>query len=159
MPWLNIMRQRTSKNADGFVLCWLSTFGIVKFPWWKLIIHVQVLSIGDSFWARDGVCVHFSFQLQDLIWWRSMQDLSSYVCLSWCIWKTLFPWYPPYPLTFTLFLASLPQNSLSPKGRELMETCHLGLSVPESLILCLTSGSGSPYLFPSAARGIVSHND
>jgi hypothetical protein len=34
-----------------------------------------------------------------------------------------------------------------------METSHLGQSVPRFLTLCIISGCGSLYLFPSAARG------
>ena len=34
-----------------------------------------------------------------------------------------------------------------------METFHLGLSVPRSLILCIMSGCGSLYLFQTAAGG------
>jgi hypothetical protein len=45
------------------------------------------------------------------------------------------PWYPRSPLAPTLFLSPLPQGSLSPKGRDLMKTSHLGLSIPKSLTL------------------------
>jgi hypothetical protein len=48
----------------------------------------------------------------------------------------------PEPLAFKVFLPPLPQNSLSPEGRELMETFHLGLRVPGALNLCILSGWG-----------------
>jgi len=37
-----------------------------------------------------------------------------------------------------------------------METAHLGLNVLRSLILCISSGCGPWYLFPSAAGGCFS---
>lgn len=46
-----------------------------------------------------------------------------------------------FPLT--LFLPPLPWGSLSPEGRDVMETAHLGLSVSKSLTLCTRSGCGS----------------
>lgn len=59
--------------------------------------------------------------------------------------------------SYTLFI-SLLQDSLSPEERKLMETFHLGLSVPRSLTLCVLSSYGSLYLFSSAAEGSVSDN-
>ena len=38
----------------------------------------------------------------------------------------------------------------------LKEKGHLGLSIPRSLTLCILSGCGSLYLFPSAAGGSFS---
>lgn len=41
-------------------------------------------------------------------------------------------WCPRSPLALTFFLPATPQGSLISKGRELMETPHLELSVPGS---------------------------
>jgi hypothetical protein len=46
--------------------------------------------------------------------------------------KALFPWCLPFPLALTLLLSA---RSLSPEGRELMETSLLGLSTTRSLTL------------------------
>lgn len=54
---------------------------------------------------------------------------------------------PPIPMTLTLFLFPLLQASLSPEGRDLIESSHLGLSISRSLTLCNLSGCGS-LLFP-----------
>ena len=42
-------------------------------------------------------------------------------------------WYPPTPLAFILFLHSLLQGFLSSERRDMMETSHLGMSIPKSL--------------------------
>lgn len=44
-----------------------------------------------------------------------------------------FPWRHLYPLLFAIFPCLLPHSSLSPVGRSLMETSHLGLGIPKSL--------------------------
>ena len=85
-----------------------------------------------------------------------------HVCLTLCelMWALLmlisgplFTWCPPSTQALTLFLTPLSQDSLSRKGRELMETPHLGLSVPGYLTPCIISGYGFLYLFPSAVVG------
>ena len=43
--------------------------------------------------------------------------------------------------------ASLHQGSLKSERRDLVEKSHLGLNVPESLILCFVSDCESLYLF------------
>ena len=57
-------------------------------------------------------------------------------------------------VSYSLF--HLLQCFLSSVGRDLMETSHLGLSVPRSLTLCMLSGYCSLYLFLSAAWGEAS---
>jgi hypothetical protein len=47
--------------------------------------------------------------------------------------------------------ASSSVGFLNPEGRDLMKTFYLGQSVPRSFSLCVMSGCGSLYLFPSAA--------
>lgn len=42
--------------------------------------------------------------------------------------KMLFPWCHLPPLAITIFSSSLLQESLSPEGRGLIKTSHLGLS-------------------------------
>ena len=63
---------------------------------------------------------------------------------------------PPFTLALITFLLPLLQTSLNPKEKDLMETFLLGLSVPWSLSLCIMSGCGCLYLFPSAAEGTFS---
>lgn len=58
-------------------------------------------------------------------------------------------WYVPSLLALRLFLPSLPQNSLSHDGKDLMET---------SLSLCIMSDCWSLYQFNYAARGCFSHD-
>ena len=53
------------------------------------------------------------------------------------IWRVLFPLCPPFPPPLTLVLPLLTQGSLSPGGRNLMETSHSGPNIPKSLILCV----------------------
>lgn len=48
------------------------------------------------------------------------------------------------------------QGFLSIERRDLIETSHLGQSIPRSLTLHIISGRGSLYLFPFDARGILS---
>jgi hypothetical protein len=50
-------------------------------------------------------------------------------------------------------LSPLLQSFLNPEGSDLMETSHLGLTVPRSLTLWSLPSCGSLYLFPSAAGG------
>lgn len=38
-----------------------------------------------------------------------------------------FLWCPPSPLVLTIFLPSLPQSFLGPRGRDLLVTSHLGI--------------------------------
>jgi hypothetical protein len=73
-----------------------------------------------------------------------------------CFWKALSPWCPLTTPVFTLFLLPLPQWSLNPSVKKVMETSNLGPSIPGSLTLCMMSGRGSIYLFPSASGGSFS---
>jgi hypothetical protein len=61
------------------------------------------------------------------------------------------------PSSYSTTLPPL-QGSLSPQGSDLIETSHLGLSVPRSFTFCVTSGCGSLHLFPSAAGGSFSED-
>ena len=70
-----------------------------------------------------------------------------------CFKKALISYCPPSPPALTSFLSPHPQGSLSLKGRGLMETSYLELSLPKSLTLCTLSGCGSLYFFPSTAGG------
>lgn len=55
------------------------------------------------------------------------------------------------PLVLTVFLLPLPQDSMIPEGKNLMETFCLELVVPKSLILCIMSSCEYVYLFPYAS--------
>lgn len=73
------------------------------------------------------------------MWVSSVAHKMSY---SWC----------PCPVSLAFFLPPLLQSTLSPKGRDLIDTSHLGLSISRSLMLCTLSGCGSLYLFPSTSE-------
>ena len=106
-----------------------------------------------------GACAHFSLSSStpsDVEVHRPCAccpSLCEFICvLIMLTKKALFSWCPPSPLTLTLFLLPpLAQGSLSPEGKNLMETFYLGLSVPRSLVLSIMHGCGSLILFPSAA--------
>lgn len=51
------------------------------------------------------------------------------------------------PSGLYLLSADFSVGFLSPEGRDLMETFHLGLSVPRSLTICIMSVCGCPFLF------------
>ena len=58
-----------------------------------------------------------------------------FVCIDYDDSEGLFLQCLPPRLALTLFLPTLLEGSLSPEGRDLMETSHLGLRVPRSLTL------------------------
>lgn len=68
-------------------------------------------------------------------------SVSEFTCVS-ALWtqRTLFPWCPPSLLALKLLLPPLPRGFLSPEGRDLVETSHLGLRAQRSLCLCILSG-------------------
>lgn len=74
-----------------------------------------------------------------------------------CWYRVLFSCGPSSPLAVTFFLSPLLWGSLNLEGRDMMETSHLGLSLPRFLIICIMSGCES-HLFPSAAGGINHHH-
>lgn len=106
-----------------------------------------------------GSCVHFFFQCQDPIWYRSVQpwahchiSVSSHMhCYAVfrrpCLFDILCPlWLLEY---FCLLFFRLPR---APEGRDLMKTFHLGLLVSMSLTLFILSSCGSLFLFSSTVR-------
>ena len=74
-------------------------------------------------------------------------NVSLYVLQLCCVLEGLDSYCPPslLPLTLSCYL------SLRYEGKQLVETYHLGLDVPWSLIFRIFSGCES--LFPSAAGG------
>lgn len=60
------------------------------------------------------------------------------------------------PPALTTFPLPLPQSSLSPEGRGLIEPSYLGLSVPRSLSLCTLWCCGFLYMFICAVGGSFS---
>jgi hypothetical protein len=59
-----------------------------------------------------------SFSIHEFIW-----------ALLMLIYQALFSWYSPFALVLRLFLPPLLRGSQTVKGRDLMETSHLGLHV------------------------------
>lgn len=99
----------------------------VRFHWREIIFCLQVVVSGRQSWES--------------IWHRPVHAAT--VCMSSCLrWslKAWAPWCPPSP-------PALPNNSLSPWRRDLMETSHLGLSVSRPLLLCPSDSCGSLYVF------------
>lgn len=106
----------------------------------KTIFLFAWLSVGDSFWARNGLCPLPS-QCLDPIGLGPVQALSRPVLTC-----TLVPLYlqltlslcPSSPLAPT----TLCLLSLSPRGMDLMETSHSGLSVSRSVTVCTLFSCG-----------------
>lgn len=63
-----------------------------------------------------------------------------------------------HSLWLKLFSLPLPQGSLSPEGRDSIETSNLGLNLPSFLTLCTSYGCGFLHLF-SSASGSFSDDD
>lgn len=98
---------------------------------------------GENFCVR--ACFHFHSQHRALCWAGpvSSDTVSEFTRVSglWC----------PEDLAFLVFSILTGSYNLSttsftefpePWGRDLMEPCCLGLSIPGSLILCIMSGHG-----------------
>lgn len=67
-------------------------------------------------------------------------------------------WCSPSPLSFTVILPLLQQDSLRCEESELRETYHLGQIVPRSLTFPTLSICESVYLFPFTVEGSFSDN-
>jgi hypothetical protein len=69
-------------------------------------------------------------------------SLCEFICVSLLLWlEGLFPWCPLFPLALRI-LPPHPLCSVIPKEKHLMNTSHLGLSMPRSLTLCALSSVG-----------------
>lgn len=72
------------------------------------------------------------------------------------IWRALFPWCPPFPLTpLPKGFASSSKGFPRPWWRNLMKASHLGLTVQGLSLSLHLLGCGPLYLFSSAAGGKV----
>lgn len=81
----------------------------------------------------------------------------SYVYLSSCVLEGLVSLVCSIP-SVTIFLHHFVKGSLSPDGKVLMETSHLGLIVLRSFIHFTLSNCGFLYLFLSSAGGSFSED-
>lgn len=79
-------------------------------------------------------------------------SVSSYVCQSCCVLKTLFPHCCPSSLALTNFLLSVQLSALNPRGGGFMETLYLGLTIPK------LSYSEPLYWIPFTVRGRFSND-
>lgn len=116
----------------------------------------EQLSTGDRFWVMDGLFLSSSFRTGILSGpdkYRPCQhcySLYEFLCSS-----LLLCFEGPVSLVSSIPSGSynlpplLPQESLRPKGRKLMETSISGPSVLRSFILCTLYNCGSFYLFLS----------
>lgn len=64
---------------------------------------------------------------------------------------------PQFLQIVTIFLYSLPRDSMRLEGRDLKMISQSGPSVPWSIIFCILSAHGSLYLFLSIVRGSFSN--
>lgn len=150
------MRQKKfSENIFEYVLYWPSTVGHAlqwDMPLDKLIFQLQVVII---YWKFLSVSPS---QCWEHIWLESMQVpcilLHSpwvHICTSSFVsaWPCLFG--IDHPLWFSQSLCLLFHSLLSPEGRDLMMTSHLGLSVPRPPTIYIVQ-CGSLCSFPSIGR-------
>lgn len=93
-------------------------------------------------WFEVGPWAHILFPIRFCLIWgnaglvhTTTVSVSSYVCRSCCVEKTLFLWSHPPSLDFIVFPPPLPHTSLILRVRVWMETSHLWLSAQKSLIL------------------------
>ena len=135
-------------------------FLLAMWPTLRNSLFLQCDPLGENyiFICKWLSIVALSFQLQDPIWCRPEQGLRilPHSVSSQCIdpvdlEKTLLPGCPPSPLVLRLLPSPLPQGFLSPEGRDLRETCRLGLRDPRSLTLCILPGCGL-CVFPICCR-------
>ena len=101
------------------------------------------LSTGDSFWVRGGACVHFPFSPKTP-WYRPMEGRcmmlpSEFMCTGWALFRQPCFHGSSIPSdSNTLFTSSSAESRLSPDGRDLTVTSHLGLSYSSlSYFLCV----------------------
>ena len=121
----------------------------MRVPQRKLNFHLQLVILEIASGLIIGAYIYFSFCSRT----PSCADPCRLCacCLSVCefirvqillIQRAWFPSCPPSPLAFTFFLPPFLQGSLSPEGRDFMETSHLGLKILRSFIPCILSGCG-----------------
>lgn len=135
---------------------WMQFVSPVRLSWRKLSSDVQVaIARARTSFLWMEACVHFYFQLHDRSVQAPVQAAQSLwaqgawagLCLQGLVslgFSISFSFYTPP--------TSCLQGALSPLGRDLIETAHLGLGLP-ALSLCILSSCGSLYLSSYAAGG------
>lgn len=125
----------------------------VRFHWRKLILHLQVLISWLQFLDQGWDLVSTSLSTGApsgahlYTYCACFHGLCEFICvLAVLCLEGLGSLVPYIPLTLSKI--PLPQRFLSFKGKDLIVTSHLSLSVLWSLALCIMSGCGSIYLFP-----------
>jgi hypothetical protein len=124
LAWL----QEVASSGPTFPMLWVTAKDTPIDSWPPPLSQVSV-----SFWR----CAHPTSPL------LSVADFHFFLR---AIWPSLLS-LPSFVHSFCL----LPQGSLSPEERDLLETSYLGPSVLRPLTLCVMSGCGSLYLFPSTS--------
>lgn len=128
-----------------------------RLHWRKWISLCEQLSIGSSFWVRDGVCVHF-------LWSGISSDVDlcrPCACSQsvWARWTSVLLSSRPgfyavfHPLWLLQSFHLLLQRAPWAEGRDLMETFLFRTENSEVSHSLTLSSCGSLYLFPSTARG------
>ena len=145
-----MMKQGISKDAVAVMFCWPSSARHAA----SHCFFDKWLSTGDSFWVSNGnICLFLLVPGPQLVWTCAGPGYAASVSVSSCVHpcngfrEPRFLWCPPPPLARVLCPSPLLQDSLSPEGRDFMETFLLGLNATSSLILLVLSGCGSLRLF------------
>lgn len=71
-------------------------------------------STGDTFWVRDGLCVHFSSALVPQLVQLPADLWAHWLSVITLIQRALFTWCPPCPLALILFLPFFPMGFPEP---------------------------------------------
>lgn len=113
----------------------------VRLPWRKLFSHLLVVINRRLLLGQQWGIVSISSSLEP-VYLRLVKALAcshtfcEVMCASFllCLQDLVsLPFLSSWALT--IFLPARPQSSLYPEGKDLMETCNLGLSVPRPVTL------------------------
>lgn len=73
---------------------------------------------------------------------RCLSLMSSMYHAPCCVPRTVLSWSHLLPLVLIVFLPPVQHRSLRPEGRGVIQTSNIGLSMPQSLLLCMLAAVG-----------------